>query len=247
MLKNDIKNFIVSCYPLSKYLTFLTKFGKKPFLCIITPIFDEALPSAKLLIKDLQIQSCNNFIQVFVSNGASPETKSYIEKLRQKDKRFFYTEITEEKITDGKILLANLGKRRNHAFNNFEALRYVFIDADSEIIDKDYIAKLFIAHIFTGKDIIVTRIQYQSWYLPIFPMGPGHIDITNFTFSGKISKKYPYPTNWSKTFGPANDYRYFLKINKGNNTLFLDFVGIKKDSRRCYKSVGEFYIETISN
>ncbi len=234
-MKNLLKLFLVSLYPLAFFL-YKIRPQSQPFLCIITPIFDPALKSVRGLIDDLRKQSFPNFTHILISNGAPPKIKKYIQELRKRDKRFISVQLPEEKQNSPEKLQANLAKRKNYAMKNYKAERYVFIDADSEIIDLNFIAKLYMAHILTRRDIIVAKIKLGLINLPIFPINIGRIDMTNYTFSRKIAINYPYPaSNKNSLFG--TDFRYFLQINNKTNTIFFDFVYLIKDSRKSYESV----------
>lgn len=218
--------------------------NKHPYLCVITPIFDPALPSLKLLIQDLQAQSCGDFIHVLVSNGESPGIKKFIEKVNKDDPRFIYSEIPPELTSDWKKLLINIGKRRNFALHKYRASRYVFIDADSEIVDKDYIAKMYLIEQLTKKDVIITQTKMpDSTLLPLFPISLGRIDITCYTFSQKIASRYRFPENIHEHYGIANDFRFFETINSQNNTTFFPFHAVSKDNRPAYKKIARIYLD----
>lgn len=217
-----------------------------PFLCVIVPIFDKALPSLPGFIDDFQKQTFRSFIVVFVSNGRSRKVKKMVQNIRKTDSRFIYTEIRKERITNGKELLKNMGKRRNYAMKTYNAVRYVFSDVDTQTIDCSYISKLYVADLISRKDIIICSIKLRDGtVLPVLPLGFGSIAINNYTFSRKIAKNIRYPTDTIRKYGSANDWRYFRRINKPGNTLFLDFVAMIKDNRRSYESMGEFYARTV--
>lgn len=208
-----------------------------PFLCVITPTFDPALPSLKALITDLQQQTLPDFLHVMVSNGPSPKTKRYLQKLVNSDPRFIYVEIPTAPQKTWQQLQVNLGKRKNYALKHFMAERYVFIDADSSITDSHFIARLFLAHYFLHKDILVARIRHRGAILPQFPVRPGTIDMCNFTFSRRIAQSAHYPTDPWKYFS-ATDFLFFRDINTRDNTSFLPFTYLSKDARPSYQSVG---------
>lgn len=239
MIKEAVKTLIVATYPLANHIN---KYRKKsaPFLCIITPVFDPALASVKLMVRDLKRQTFTDFKQVLISNGPSPKTKEFIKNISKKDKRFKYVELTRELQNTGVRLQNNLGKRKNYAMKKYEAKRYVFIDADSKIIDHNFIAKLYMADILLKKDIIVAQIKLGNEILPVFPLDIARIDMTNYIFSRKIALKETYPMRLTKDQILATDWRFFLKINKKNNTSFLDSLYLVKDARRSYQSVRSF-------
>ncbi len=209
-----------------------------PFLCVITPIFDPALPSLKLLIKDLQQQNFPDFIHVLVSNGPSPQCNKYLTQLASMDSRFRYVELKKAPERTWQQLQVNLGARKNYCLTHFDAERYVFIDADSSITNRSFIAQLYLSHQILRKDILVPQIRLRGRILPEFPVRMGSIDMTNITFSRRIAKSAHYPTDpWKYFF--ATDFLFFFDINTATNTSFLPFTYLVKDARRSYKSVGE--------
>jgi dTDP-4-amino-4,6-dideoxygalactose transaminase len=219
--------------------------SKEPFLCVITPIFDPALPSLKLLCKDLQNQTFGNFLHVVASNGPSVKVQDYINKLAKSDNRFVYVELELMPTPDFDSLMTNSGIRRDYCLRNFAAKRYLFLDADVEIIDNNYFSKLHMVDRLTKKDIIVTNVDYHGTILPIHPANKeGQIVIGNYCFSKNIAKKFRYPTNYNiikKKQG--NDFRYWQKIKKTNNVLYLDFVSTREGKNRSYKRMTDKNIE----
>ncbi len=237
MIKYLAKLIALTCAPFAPTLYAHHK-TSLPFLCVITPTFDAALPSLKSLIKDLQAQTLPDFLHVLVSNGPSPKTKKYLGSLSPQDPRCIYVELKKAPQTTWQELQVNLGERKNYALKHYAAERYVFIDADSAVTDKDFIAKLYLAHYLIKKDILVARIKLKNRTLPEFPVRMGSIDMTNFTFSRKIAGSAHYPTDPWKYFS-ATDFLFFRDINTKDNTSFLPFTYLQKDARRSYESVGE--------
>jgi hypothetical protein len=245
MFKNILKRFFVSLYPLSLLFQLFRK-GEVPFLCIITPIFDPALPSLKKLIQELKSQSHKEFIHVCISGGESPKVKRYFESLSKNDPRFIYITIPFKQSKNWKDILINIGKRRTYVFKNYIAERYMFLDADSSMSDKNYIAKLAFLHRFIHKDILITQTSYSDGtVLPFFPINLGRIDITNYIFTRHIAEKHSYPINVDPKYGPANDFRFFKEINKGNNTIFFPIIGVKKNVRPAFKSILDLYNSSL--
>lgn len=241
-MKILLKKLLVKLYFLYWVLRFL-RYSNSPFLCIITPVFDDASEPLKKLILDLKAQNYGDFIHVSISNGESPKIKKTLEQIRKTDHRFKYVELKKES-DKGIHLQKNLSKRKNYCMKQFTADRYLIIDADSAIINRHAIAVLFIAHIFTRRDIIVFNIVHEIGILPIFPVDIGRIDITNFSFSYRIAngKNYPEkpPTRkYRELFYKATDYFFFLDIHNKKNTLFLPFTYLHKDKRKSYKTVFE--------
>lgn len=217
-------------------LEFHKKQVSEPFLCIITPTFDIALPSVKLLISDLHKQSCQDFIHICISNGLSPQTKVYIQSLG--DPRFIYDEIVEEQVNKIPLLVANLGKRRELCLKKYNAARYVFLDADIKLLDINYFKKLRDAH--DKAAILVTQVVSNDF--TIFPTKQtfeiGTFDIANFSFAKWVAKWFHYPTNYLPEVGIANDWRFFHQIKEAPKH-FLFFVSAEKNGNSTYKSVTE--------
>lgn len=238
MLKSIVKDTILRCHGLAVLLDGISR-RKEPFLCMITPVFDPALASLKLLVEDLKQQSFNNFIHVSVSNGLSSKIKEYIDNERKLDERFVYSQIPYEKVTDYQSLLVNLGKRRRNSLKKFSAKRYLFLDADFKILDTDYFAKLYMAHAFIRKDVFVTKIIHSGRVSRLLD----DFDMANFNFSIKVAKAHPFFTDLDPKFGRGNDFRYFVAINTPNNTAFLDIVLGEKDGNRFYTRTTDIYYQ----
>jgi hypothetical protein len=220
---------------------------RSAFLCIITPVFDQAYESLRNLVRELRSQTYGSFFQVMISNGPSPRIKEFVFDLRKKDARFIYDEIEGEVINNSKELLINLGKRREYCLKKYDAKRYVFLDADVKIIDNDYFLKLHKAHKEIKRDILITLIkifyQGRELTLPIFPILFSHIDMANFTFTKRIARKFSYPTDYDSGIGIGNDYRFFSVISNEDNTAVLNFVSAIRDGNNSYRRLTELFLE----
>lgn len=237
LIKKTLLNFIIVRKIVVKTYT---------FLCIITPVFDPAYESLCQLVAELHSQTFGRFIHVMISNGPSPKIKSYVLELNRKDPRFIYDEIKREATHNPVELLINLGKRREYCLKKYNAERYVFLDADAQLIDNHYFLKLYKAHREIKRDILITltKIHYENneLTLPIFPIGLGHIDMANYTFAKRIAKNYNYPTDYDPAMGLGNDYRFFAKISNENNTAILNFISAIRDGNNSYKRVTELFL-----
>lgn len=182
----------------------------KPFLCIITPVFEPALKCVRALIKSLKQQTYQNFIHVCISNGLSPRIKKLIES--QNDPRFIYDEIIYEPFKNSDCLIINLGRRREYGLKKYDADRYTFLDADFKLLKTIYFAELKKIHDLTQAPIILASVKNKDIVLPIYPITLGRIDIANYTFSQKVAKQYSYPTDIDFSLGYANDFRFFKQI-----------------------------------
>lgn len=244
-MKNAIKQIILLLFPFFTIFQFLEK-RTRPFLCIITPIFDPALPSLTLLINKLKKQSYKNFILVCISGGESPKVEKFIKSISNSDSRFIYRSIPFNQSKNWNDILINIGKRRTFVLKNFLADRYMFLDADSTIPDNNYFAKLRSLHFFIKKDILITQTIFpDGTILPIFPVKIARIDITNYIVSNTIAKSYSYPTDVLLEYGPANDFRFFKEINKKDNTVFFPILGVRKNVNPSFKSILDLYRNSI--
>jgi dTDP-4-dehydro-2,3,6-trideoxy-D-glucose 4-aminotransferase len=213
---------------------------RRPFLCVITPVFDPARASLALLIEDLRRQTFGDFVHVMVSNGASPDVAALIAGCA--DGRFVYDELPARETPDAISLLVEIGRRRRHALAAHAAERYVFLDADAQIVDERYFARLYVAHALSGRDLILALVRYYDRVLPEFPIAPGRIDMANFTFSAAVARAHPYPDNYDPTFGFANDYRFWTAISAGRTPLVLDTIGVRKDGHKGYARLTDRFI-----
>ena len=217
----------------------------EPFLCIITPIFDEAVTSLKGLIADLQKQSHSNFIHILISNGPSPAIRNLITEIRKTDHRFAYDEMVYDphyqQSHDFRDLFGNIGARRDYVMQKYHAARYLNLGADFLITDVDFIEKLYLTHCKSNKDIILINSLLNGEVFPKFPLKLTHLDLSNFCYSKSIAKHYHYPHDYDPAYPAANDYRFFEKIS---NMTSLDGVYGVKDGRASYKGLGELYQES---
>jgi hypothetical protein len=217
-----------------------------PFLCVITPVFDPAYNSVKKLVAELQSQTNGDFFQVLISNGPSPKIKRLVEDLNKQDSRFLYDEIKKEKLKDSIELLVNLGKRREYCLKRYDAERYLFLDADIKLVEKDYFLNLQKAHNEARKDVLLTSVKMvvagNETNFPVFPIKYGHIDIANYSFSFNLAKNYHYPTDYDPRIGYGNDYRFFSAISNENNTVMLNFVSAIKDGNNTYRRFTELFL-----
>lgn len=215
-----------------------------PFLCVITPVHNPSLPSVKQLVLDMKKQSFGDFTHILISNGVSHKIRSYINKLNISDPRFVYIELKHTPTPNFAALMSNLGTRRDYCLRKIEADRYLFLDADTSIIDTCYFSKLFFAHTISHKDILVTNSEYHGEQLPIHPINKeGQIQISNFCITGEVAKKYRYPTKYNVEKSQGNDWVYWQKIKRRSSILFLDFLATSEGSGRSYKRATDKKLE----
>lgn len=214
---------------------------QKPFLCVITPVFDPALPSIQQLVKQLQQQSLNNFLHVMVSNGPSPLVDRFTQELH--DPRFQFISLPYVSTTSPTDLMRSLGQRREYALKHFSAERFVFLDADITLLDQDYFQKLAEAHQRLGKELLITQVLRYEKTLPTLPLRIGHIDMANFSFSEQAAKEVSYPTDVDPNYGFANDYRFFEKLLSRGEPGYLDFVSAEIGTNRSYGRVTDKHLE----
>lgn len=156
------------------------------------------------------------------------------------DPRFIYEEFPAEPTTNLVLLLTNLGKRRNHCLKKYDADRFVFLDADLQIIDTTYFQKLHDSH--QEAPIILTRVKNGPTTLPKFPIKLGNIDIANYSFNREIAKKIDYPTDVSFGFyGYANDFRFYDSIGMYPHKILSDVCAIK-DGNKFYTRVSDLML-----
>jgi hypothetical protein len=217
------------------------------FLCIITPVFDPAYDSINNLVAELQSQTFGRFIHVMISNGPSPKIRDFVFELNKHDPRFIYLETKEEITHNASELFLNVCKRRNYGLKNYNAERYLFLDADAKIVDNSYFMKLHSAHQEIKRDILITLVkiydQNNEIILPLFPIKFGHIDLANYSVSKRIAKKFNYPTDHDANIGYGSDYRFFSFIATDNNTAMLNFISTIRDGNNTYKRVSELLHE----
>lgn len=200
--------------------------------CIITPVFEDAFRATKLLIKDLKKQTCQDFKHILISNGVS---KEFTNLVRDND-RLVHIEFDFEPTPDIFKLLVNLGKRRNYCLKHFDADRFFFFDADLLVTDSTFFEQ--IAEVHDKADIILSKTIVSGHIFPEHPIQKCKIDISNYSFSNKIAKKYDYPTDCTDDI--ANDWRFYERI-KSESHYELDLVYAKKDGRSMYENLSKVY------
>jgi len=201
-----------------------------PFLCAITPVFDAALPSFEGLVGDLQSQTSHDFIHIAICNGDELKIKAYVESLN--DSKFHYVSLGYQETPTKESLLAEIGRRRDYCLQNFDAERYVFLDADLQLLTCDYFQRLKEHH--KDADILLTRVAYQGFLLPKKPIQCGHIDMANFSFNRRVAKSIHYPCDFDPKIGVANDWRYFNQITQQYKSKQLLLLSAKKNGRNSY-------------
>lgn len=243
--RQNIKKKLLAFHKLTLILRKLeSKNPEEPFVCIITPVYDQSLTSLKKLIKDLKKQSLDDFKHILISNGPSPDIEMYIKQINITESRFEYIELDFTPTPNFASLMSNLGMRRDYCLKNYSAKRYLFLDADVHIIDIDYFSKLYFSHITTNKEILVVSCIYHGFKLPMHPINKeGLIQIGNYCISSNIAKKYRYPTQYDTNKEQGNDWRYWIKISKSNSILFLDFIATTEGDDRSYKRATDIRLE----
>jgi len=185
-----------------------------PFLCVITPIFDEAVEALELLIDALKKQTMKDFIHIMISAGLSEKSRDLIKSLN--DPRFKYEEYEKLKNNGVEGLIENIGERRTYCFKNYKAQRYVFLDADLEIKSDDYFLRLQQHHF--DADILITKVWVWPpkknggpTVLPKYPLTQSQIDLSNFSFSKRVADhpECVYPTDMGLRQGRDVDWRFF--------------------------------------
>jgi hypothetical protein len=207
------------------------------FLCVITPVFDECLESFQVLVKDIQQQTFNDFIHVSISDGKSTLIENFISSL--KDDKFIYVETPPTNPHDRESRFYSIMSRRNYGLQNFEAIRYVFLDADLKICATDYFQTLYEAHQKHSNKILITKLNVGvGVFFPKFPIKCGGINISNYCFTAEMAR-LGYPTDLDRRLPYANDFRFFKKIEPFGYVL-LKFVSGIKDGNKKYKNLCEY-------
>lgn len=174
-----------------------------------------------------------------ISNGKEKLISNFVNKLG--DKRFIYDVFPQENVNCFRDLFGNIGKRRELCLKKYDASRYVFLDADLEILNKNYFELLHRYH--QDADILLTKVKNGSSTLPKIahlggPFTCGNIDMANFTFNKRIAKGYPYPVDYDPVVGPANDWRFFSSFMHHSYKL-LDMVSARVNGRDFYPRLSD--------
>lgn len=206
------------------------------FLCIITPVFDKCFNSFKDLILTLHKQSFTDFIHVAISDGESPRIK---ELIKNYDSRFIYTEIPATNPETKMDRFTSIVTRRDFGIQRYKATRYIFLDADIQLLSNDYFYVLYKEHQKFPTKLLLTKVKRGSGlYFPSFPFRCGLFDIANLCFTQEMAK-LGYPTDFDILYPYANDFRFFNKIQRFDFRL-INFVSAEKEGNKKYKNLREY-------
>ncbi len=217
-----------------------TRKHSRPFLAVISPVFDPGLTSLELLIKDLQRQTFTDFIHVSVSNGESPKIKKFIAKLSKGDPRFQYKEFPEEAAQNAKELFINICRRRSWALKKVSTDWYFLCDMDLQFIDPHFFETLHETVTQYQPEVIIHRLYYKkNIILPLKPLTQGNIDLANYSFSAKVAKTIPYPTDILNQKYQGNDFRFIQRVIEKHQPMYIHSLAAIKNGHNDFFTLTE--------
>ena len=210
---------------------------------IITPVFDGALQSLKLLRHDLISQYHTDWTWMLCSNGYSSVIAKFAQRKSQltRGRVVTYTYLEHEPTPDPVSLLSNVAKRRDYCIDTIDADVIFTIDADAKIIDREMFSTIDSELYKTKKRICIYRILFDASptkTLPIFPITFARIDSLNFCVEAKVAKAVGYPTGGSVSlFG--NEFHYLYRAYQFCNReyLFINRVFAEHNGNRHYENL----------
>jgi hypothetical protein len=165
---------------------------RRPYFCVVTPIFDPALDAARLLAQALTGQSFTDWLQILVSNGPSPAVAAWAATLG--DRRIRHLALPAVATPDPVALLLEIGRRREHVLQSVDAERYVFWDADLRLAGPTVLRDLRRAARTRPEATIVARTSWFGQELPIPPCDrAGTIDLANLCVPRELARRVSYP------------------------------------------------------
>jgi hypothetical protein len=189
--------------------------AQAPLFCIVTPVFDPALPSIRLLAAALRRQSCGDWAHVLVSNGPSPAIAAWAAGQASADARLRYLEAPEVPTPKARDVFCDLGRRRDLVLKTTDAQRYLLFDADLELLRDDVLERLAATHADGEPEVIVQQTQSRLHRLPRHPVfKPGRIDVSNYCVSRRLARAVAYPSDFNPFLGYANDFRYYHRLRR---------------------------------
>lgn len=227
---------------------------------IITPVFDGCFESIKLLARDIELQTHNDWVWMLCSNGYSGKYSAFVEArnsvinqkrskwarlrdkyLGEKSPQLIYRFI-EPDLEDGFIsIFENVCKRRNYCINEIQSDYICMIDADAKILERDMF-KILDNELKRNqkKNLCIYKIKHSELgELPIFPIGFAKIDLLNYCIKTSLAKELGYPTRINLE-AVGNDYWFLdsaLSASKGDY-LFIDMVFAEHNGNSTYRSLG---------
>lgn len=188
---------------------------------LLTLVFDEAIPSLKLLAKELFQQTYHDWCWILCSNGPSEKLAKFVETLQ--DPRVHLLIYPFEVTDSSEKLMENIWRRRDYCLKKSTADLIVMLDADIKILRDDYLMQL--AQPQSKADLLVYPIIHTNNILPKLPIQYGCIDMGNYCFHRKLTAQgYPCTIDWEAIRKGKNfeykDYHFFKQMLAENNHRF---------------------------
>ena len=188
---------------------------------IITPVFDDALPSLELLARELLQQTYTSWNWLLCNNGDSEKLVHFVRELD--DTRVHLLIHPHEQTASKRELLENIWHRRDYCLRQTVSPYIIMLDADIKILKNDYL-DLLDAHKKNGR-LLVYSIKSGDLLLPMLPIRYGHIDMGNYCFHTKLARQgYPHSIDWNEIAKNENlehkDFQFFLQLLNENNNSF---------------------------
>lgn len=186
------------------------------------------------------MQTHQDWIWVLCANKFSDRMAKFArskQKLDGKDRIVYLTTNLKEN-KNPFSLLANIGKRRDICIKRMNVDYFFMINADSKIIDKEMLHKIYVNLEKNPKDLCIYKIIHEKGEVfPRFPFAYQGIDSLNFCVSARIAKKVGYPSN--ADFSKLNDWRFFARVFEecGGDYSFINEVFCIYNGNNRYRNV----------
>jgi glycosyltransferase involved in cell wall biosynthesis len=188
---------------------------------IITPVFEDAIPSLELLAQELFQQTYTNWNWLLCNNGDSRALQQFVQKLN--DSRIHLLIHPHEPTPTKRELLENIWHRRDYCLKQTVSPYIIMLDADIKILEKNYLAVLD-EHKENGR-LLVYGIKVRNLFLPVLPIRYGTIDMGNYCFHTELAwQGYPHSVDWAAVEANKNlehkDFHFFLQLLHENKNGF---------------------------
>lgn len=128
----------------------------EPLISVLVPMFNVEKYVHKC-ISSIIGQTYKNLEIVLLDDSSKDNTYKIAEEFAKNDSRIKLIQKVNE---------ANISKTRNFLLEHITADYFVFVDSD-DIIEPNYVEKLYNTMILTGADIVCCQFAVQKFYMPL--------------------------------------------------------------------------------
>lgn len=127
---------------------------ENPLISVLVPMYNVE-KYVERCIKSIMNQTYTNLEIVLLDDSSKDKTYEIAKKFAEKDSRIKLLKKENE---------ANISKTRNYLLEHFSGEYFVFVDSD-DVIEPNYVEKLFTTLVSTGADIVSCHFFIQKIYM----------------------------------------------------------------------------------